>query len=381
MKLFTDVRIGKRLAIGFGITLALMAINVIAGIIYFRGVNDRLEYIVTVNNAKILHASNIRASLADVSSLIGDFVTMQDSEVRKEIARKIDESRARYKHAMEELQRLEATDEGKTLIADLKAKVEKGKGENNRVIELVSAGETKEAAEQLVEARKFVEGYTSAADAIVQHNAKRIEFRHAEAQRSASTGLITFVLLGLINIAVGLWLSRSITQSITIPITKSSQHIDLMAKGDFSIPVSEHALKRKDEMGIFAKSMDAMNRNVGKMVGEMKSSAASVASASVQLSASAESLSSGAKGQVDMATQVATASTQMNQATEDIAKNSNQIAGSAGETVKIAKGGQEIVEKAISEVNLIARDRGDRIRVCKTIGPRVGQDREYRHHD
>jgi len=168
------------------------------------------------------------------------------------------------------------------------------------------------------------------------------------------TGRIVFVGLGIMNVVVGAWLSRAITRSITIPILRSSAHIDLMAKGDFSIAVSEHALRRKDEMGIFANSMHAMNTNIGEIITEMKSSAGSVASASAQLSVSAEKLSTGAINQVDMATQVATASTQMNQATEDIAKNSNFIAESAGETVKIARGGQEIVQKAIKEVNLIA---------------------------
>jgi methyl-accepting chemotaxis protein len=354
MKIFTDVKIGKRLAIGFGITLALMVINMIVGTICLKGVDDSLQRIVAVNNAKILHASAVRASLADVSSLVGDFVTIQDSAARKEIAGKVDEARAKYKHAMEGLQRLEVNEEGKALVATLKEKAEKGRDENNRVIELASAGETKGAAEKYSEARKSVEQYTNAADAVVQYNVKRIEFRSAEAKKRALTGRIMFILLGLINIVVGAWLSRSITRSITIPIVRSSQHIDLMAKGDFSIPVSEHALKRKDEMGVFAKSMDVMNRNIGGIVGEIKSSSASVASASTQLSASAESLSGGAETQVDMATQVATASTQMNQATEDIAKNSNHIAGSAGETVRIARGGQEIVEKAIKEVNLIA---------------------------
>jgi methyl-accepting chemotaxis protein len=127
-----------------------------------------------------------------------------------------------------------------------------------------------------------------------------------------------------------------------------------MARGDFSIPVSEHALKRKDEMGIFAKSMDAMNSNLGRMLREVASSATNVASASTQLSVSAEKLSRGANEQVERATQVATGSTQMNQATEDIAKSSSGVSASASEAVKVAKGGQEVVDKAIKEVNVIA---------------------------
>ncbi len=354
MKLFTDVKIGKRLAAGFGITLVLMVCIVATGLISFNSVDGSLERIVTVDNAKIVLASEIRASLADISSLVGDFVTIQDSGVRSGIAKRVDEARAKYGHAMEELDRLEINDEGKALIATLKEQIGRGRDANNKVIELASAGKTKEAMETHAQTREVVEGYTGAADAVMQFNVKRVGSRYGEAKRSALTGPIVFIILGIINILVGMWLSRTITRSIAIPLMRSSEHIDLMAKGDFSIAVSRHALNRKDEMGIFANSMHAMNTNIGNILMEMKSSAGSVASASTQLRVSAERLSKGAVNQVDTATQVATASTQMNQTTENIARNSNDIARSAGETVKIAGGGQEIVEKAIGEVNLIA---------------------------
>ncbi len=71
MKLFTDVKIGKRLAAGFGITLVLMVCIVATGLISFNSVDGSLERIVTVDNAKIVLASEIRASLADISSLVG----------------------------------------------------------------------------------------------------------------------------------------------------------------------------------------------------------------------------------------------------------------------------------------------------------------------
>ena len=176
MKLFTDVRIGKRLAIGFGITLVLMVLNVITGLIYLNR-EHRLPRIVTVNNAKIMHASDIRVLFADVSSLVGDFVSIEDSANRQEITKKLDEKRAKYAHAMEELQRLEVNDEGKNLIEAVKQQAEKGKAENSKVIELASSGNGKEAMEKYKESKKSVEGYTGAADAVIKYNVKRIDFR------------------------------------------------------------------------------------------------------------------------------------------------------------------------------------------------------------
>ena len=186
------------------------------------------------------------------------------------------------------------------------------------------------------------------------YSAGRMQERYSAAKESAFRAQLFFMALGLVTLVAGIFLSRAITRSIAIPILESCEHIDLMAKGDFSIKVSKHALSRKDEMGTFARCMDMMNSNLGHMLKEVTSSAANLASASTQLSASAGRLSKGATEQVERAGQAATGSTQMNEASADIARSATDVAESAGAAVQIAKGGQEVVDKAINEVNLIA---------------------------
>jgi methyl-accepting chemotaxis protein len=354
MRLFTDVRIGKRMGIGFGITLSLMVVIVVTGIFSLRGIGLGLDQIVSVNAAKIRHAGDVRSALADVTYLIGEIVSSEDPVVREEAKSRIGEIRTRYKRSMEDLEKLEKNEEGKSLIAKLKAEVAKGREINTKTIDLGMAGDTKGAAQQYGELVRTLDAYIQAAEAVVRYNEGRLRFRYEEAKRSASTTLIVFVLLGVINLAIGIIFSVLTTRSIAIPIMHSSSHIDMMAKGDFSIPVSRAAVDRKDELGVFARSMDAMNTHLGETLKEVTSSVSRVASASVQLSASAENLSKGATEQVGRATQVATASTQMNQASEDIAKSSNTITESAGKTVNIARDGQGVVEKTIREVNVIA---------------------------
>ncbi len=354
MKLFTDVKIGKRLGIGFGITLCLMVVIVITGILSLKSINAKLDRILLVNTAKIKHASCIRAAFADITYMIGEIVTSQDPSVREGAKKKIGEIREVYKKSLGELEKLETTEEGKNLIAKLKEEVTKGKAANNAVIELGMAGNSKEGAEQYGGLVRVIQNYIQAAEDVVRYNEGRLQDRYEEAKNNASTIRIVFILLGAINLCIGIFFSVFTTRSIAMPIMRSSSHIDLMAKGDFSIPVSVHATKRKDELGIFARSMDAMNTNLGQMLTEVMSSVSRVASASTQLSASAEHLSVGAVSQVERATQVATASTQMNQTTEDIARSSSKITESADQARNVAKGGQEVVEKTINEVNVIA---------------------------
>jgi methyl-accepting chemotaxis protein len=296
----------------------------------------------------------MRTAFSDITYLVGEILTTEDSSMREQIKKKIDEIRTGYKTAIENLEKLEINEEGKALIAKLKEKTAQGREANNNVIDLAMSGNTKEASGKYAEIKEIVQGYIGAANDIVRYNEKRTQFRYEETKKSASMARIVFLVLGAVNLCIGIFFSRAITQSITIPILRSSSHIDLMAKGNFSIAVAKGALERKDEMGIFARSMAGMNSEIGQILKEVMTSAASMASASTQLSTSAEKLSKGATEQVERSTQVATASTEMNQTSEDIAKNSNQVAESASEAVKVAKGGQEVVAKAIQEVNVIA---------------------------
>ncbi|MGD0660125.1 MAG: methyl-accepting chemotaxis protein [Syntrophorhabdales bacterium] len=354
MRLFTDVKIGYRMAIGFGITFALMTVIILAGICYLSGAAGELDRLVRVNTVNLKNVNDIRSAFSDVTYLVGEMATSQDSGMREEAKKRIDEARARYKASMESLGKLEQNDEGKRLLSELHDAVVSGRETNNQVISLALSGNTKEASDKYGEVTKMVSRYIEAADKLVTYNEEGMQQRFEQARKDLVTARTVFVVLGVLAFAFGAWFSRTITLSITVPVTLSAAHIDLMAKGDFSVPVSSHALKRKDEMGIFAKSMDAMNSNLGRMLREVASSATRVASASTQLTVSAEKLSRGANEQVERATQVAAGSTQMSQASEDIAKSSTGVAGSASEAVKVAKGGQDVVDKAIQEVNVIA---------------------------
>lgn len=95
-KLFTDVKIGYRLAIGFGITIAFMAVSVIAGQIYFTRVGGDIDHLVKVNNAKLKNAYEMKIALGDLTRPIAEIVTGQDSRAKEEAKTRIAEAREKY---------------------------------------------------------------------------------------------------------------------------------------------------------------------------------------------------------------------------------------------------------------------------------------------
>ena len=354
MRLFTDVKTGRRLAIGFGIILSLTVTVVIAGLVYLNLMDRTVERIVKINVAKIKGANDARASFADVGRLVGRIVTSPERAAQEEAKTKIEAREEVCKESVRALESLEINDEGKRLIARLKEEMAKGKELTDEVIRLAGEGKTAEAAERYTGLAGIVESCIQAADDTVKFNEQRIQYRYEEAKGRYFAARIVFLVVSIFTLLVGAVLSRYTTLSITIPIGRGSEHLGLMSQGDFSVPVSKRALRRKDEMGVFARAMETMNTSLRKMLAEIAASAENVASASQQMSVAAKRLSEGANDQVERATQVAAGSVQMGQTSGDIARNSNYVAESANEAVTVAKGGREVVGKAINEVNVIA---------------------------
>ncbi|MGA3175528.1 MAG: hypothetical protein ABSE25_14055, partial [Syntrophorhabdales bacterium] len=69
MNLFTDAKIGKRLGIAFGITLALMAAVVVIGVICLSKIGGDIEQLDKVGSPGLKNATQMRAALSDINYL------------------------------------------------------------------------------------------------------------------------------------------------------------------------------------------------------------------------------------------------------------------------------------------------------------------------
>ena len=238
------------------------------------------------------------------------------------------------------------------------------------------AGNGKEAAEGFQGLAATTAAYLQAADDLVRYNEGRIRVQDTKKLHHSSRPRMVVSLVGIITFFVGVWLSRMITRSITIPIFRSAAQIDLMAKGDFSIPVSEHALKRKDEMGVFARSMEVMNSSLKQMLKEVTASAANVASASTQLTMSAGKLSKGATEQVERATVAATGSDR-DESGLGRHPGTSPVGASATEAVNVAEEGRQ-VGRSPSGSEPDSGDGGNGSRIRAEVGESL-QDRRHCH--
>jgi methyl-accepting chemotaxis protein len=218
----------------------------------------------------------------------------------------------------------------------------------------------------------------------------------SNARRKATMAM--FLVIGL-SFLIGVVMSLFITRGIVKPLSKGVSMAEAVARGDLEaqidvyqndevgkllealrkmvenlkatvrvaeqialgdLGVTVKVLSEKDTLG---KSLTEMLEKLNEIVGEVKISAANVASGSQQLSATSEQMSQGA---TEQASAVEEASSSM----EEMSANIRQNADNASQTEKIAqKASEDAAEggKAVSQTLTAMKDIAERIRVIEEI--------------
>lgn len=344
-----NIRIGKRLAGGF---IIFIVIIVFLCIISYKNMSDtdvRANEITNVSFQKAMMANAILVNIQSMNKEICKAVYSKDPAPLKIVA----ENRKKYMATLEKLEKVETEKEGKAMLETFKKSVGEARAANVKLAQMLQEGDYKGATsiysgEVEGAVNKFIEIITQ----LVQHYDKGVETKYGEIVGSNHRVKLILITFGLISIVFCILISVVVTRSITVPIQKNIDVAKTLADGNLSVDV---ATDRKDELGDEIRAFQIMVDKWKKLISEVKMSASSVASASHQLSVSADQLSKGGADQVERTIQVSTASEEMSQASLDIARNANNISESAKDMVNIAEHGNGIVNKSVDEVKEIAK--------------------------
>ena len=199
----------------------------------------------------------------------------------------------------------------------------------------------------------------------------------------ASRAVLVAVVLLIAAVALALALALLLSRSITRPLGRGVALAAAVAGGDFSQRLD---IGRRDEVGVLAGSLNDMSERLSAMVARIQRSAELVASASVQIAASAQGLAQGAQSQASTLEQTSSAVEQLTVSVEqvaehaqsqaatvqasggsmadarrtidEVAKGLSAIATLAGSSVERSREGAQAVEQVVSGINRIADSSG-----------------------
>ncbi len=341
-----DIKIGTRLAIGFGAFVALMVVGSIGGVTLMKKSRESLMAGLQAAGAKESLAAQMKATALEQSGVMRNIGLHSDIK-----AMQTEEDRARslgkaYDEARESMAKLASSAEEREIIETL-GKLDKELDKPfMQALGLSTSFQNEAAAKVLMtQLDPIVQKTLAELNRLIEiqrkANKQATDQAAAEASRLAAAVYVaaTIVVLFAAGLAV------FITRSITVPLQEAVAIARRVASGDLTSRIDA---KGRDELADLLLALREMNGGLGRIVSQIRIGAESIAVGAGQVAAGNQQLSSRTEEHASSLEETASTleefTTTVRQNAEH-AKQASQLAGSASSTAE--KGG-EVVSKVVT---------------------------------
>ncbi|MBW4056584.1 MAG: HAMP domain-containing protein [Proteobacteria bacterium] len=345
MQWFNNMKIGKRLGVGFGFVLVLMMALIWIAITDMQKIQDKLERIVTINNVRIEMSNNMYKATSEVSIALRNILLESNAEKKQDMVKRIGENRSSYNDAFKKIEELTSKDDAKSneIFVKIKETQEIARSVNNKVTEMALAGNSADAITLMnSQARPAVRKWLNLVDELTAHNQELNKQRHEQAVTAYESARTMMLIIGSVALLLAIIIAFFLTRSIVTPLSTAVSVANSLAAGDLTVTVT---VDSTDETGQLMEALRNMVEKLRQVVGEVMSATTNVASGSQELSSTAQQMSQGA-------TEQAASAEEISSSMEEMASSIRQNTDNAMQTEKISikssvdakEGGKAVVE-------------------------------------
>ncbi|WP_025918138.1 methyl-accepting chemotaxis protein [Herminiimonas sp. CN] len=337
------MRIGQRLALGFGAVIALLIMLASLAYVRIASLDGEITLLVKDRYPKTVIANTIKADLNEVTrNMLNVLIMTEPGQIKKELAN-IEDKNKSTDAAIATLGKIINEAEGRRHLDAISALRDKFVPVQAKFVALVNQDAKDEAMLKLLfSVRPLQAKYFAQIDNFINYQNSRMEQSGAQSTLAANrTGLLILALAavaGALSVLVGFLVSRSITQ----PLNEAVAVAKRVADGDLCSTI---AAKAFDETGMLMQALQHMNQSLSKIVGDVRSGTETIASVSSQIASGNLDLSSRTEQQASSLQQTAAsmfALTGTVRENADNAHQANQLAACASEVA--AKGGAVVAQ-------------------------------------
>jgi len=348
-----NMSIGKRLAIGFGFVLALLALTALFAVWRIRDVSSTTTQIVENDYRKISLANQIdRAINKQANDLHSAVLAGADDEAAKGYLAQVSESTISLRKAQEALAGLPSTTQGKALLQRLQETGESYVLLRRKVATLVQARLPDVARNYLLKELKAPQqAYLSSSRELVNYYESTMQAASARSQEAGR--IATIITLGLASIAVvcGVVISLVISRTITAGLRRAVGIAETVATGDLT---SKIEIRGKDEVGQLLQALSVMNESLITLVGTVRQSSDSIETGSDEIATGNADLSTRTEHQASNIQQTGASMVQITATVRQSAATAREATKLAGEASAVALQGGQAMTRVVSTMQQIA---------------------------
>jgi methyl-accepting chemotaxis protein len=262
--MFRNMKIGKRLGLGFSLLVLLLVVTVSIGIIRMGTINQ-----VTV---KIIDKDWVKAQLAnDIADLANDnakanmelFLVSDNRQAVARLTERVDSNKKKITAIIEKLDDLIYMSDGKAKLATMKEMRKAYVDSFTRASETLLEQGKREAAKEIMvkETLPALDRFIAAIGDLTDFQKRIVDESGKEAVQTYESARELMMMLAVVATLLGLVIAFWITRSITQPVGKLVDAANKMAAGDYKFKLD---IDTEDEIGVLAKSTSAMQASAGE---------------------------------------------------------------------------------------------------------------------
>jgi methyl-accepting chemotaxis protein len=363
MKFLNNLKIGTRLALGFGLVLVLLLGIVVTVLVRMRSTEAGLAQANAYERRAMLAEQWVARTQLNAARTIAIAKAGGQDSIEAYYKPQIKATSAEISALQKELESGTVGAGTQALLARIAERRTTYIGARERMFAALKAGDPA-AAQALLdkEMQPAVDAYLATMAEMKDHEAQLAHERLAaldEERRSARQLLVALVVLAL---AIGAASALVITRSVTRPLQRALQSARIFADGDLSRTLDS---RRRDELGELLRELGRMQVGLRRMVGAVRESSHHIVGASGEIASGNQDLSTRTEHAAGSLQQAAASMEQLNTAVRhsaDSAAQANQLAASAA---GVASRGGEVVARVVATMDDI---HGSSKKIADIIG-------------
>ncbi|WP_426190485.1 methyl-accepting chemotaxis protein [Massilia sp. DWR3-1-1] len=345
------LRIGARLALAFGIILFLSIISTTYALVAARAGADATRHLTAMPLAKERLVSDWHTYTASAIARTALIASSSDDTLSAKFAKQIADSVTRSTELLKQVEALLVDEEEKNMMSAIVADRAVYQAAKVKVMDARKAGDIDTGVRLFEEAfMPAAERYASKQKAFLALQRKNIDATAAALDVASARAFNLLLLLGALVLGAGTTMAWLITRSITAPLRAAVGVAETVAAGDLTSAFDSAA---HDEIGDLMRALERMNGALFKVVSQVQSGTATIATASSQIAAGNFDLSARTEQQAGSLEETAASMEELTSTVRQNADNAQQANALVLAASQVAARGGAIVGRVVDTMGSI----------------------------
>lgn len=339
----TDIRIGFRLSLGFGLILLCALILLVLGLWRMSELQESTDFIVNSKVKSLTNAMGMREGGWALALTLRKVSTPTDAMEAERETKRLVSIISLYQKSERDMKQLIVSQQEKALLSSVQEQTAVVFPLVEKVRKFVDGGNFFDAA--LLLKGEFPgphEKWMAALSGLADHQYRVMDETYIESKQKYRAAMIGMSTIGIVMFLLGVAVASLITGTIIKPLHQAGRVVDSIAQGDLTKTIDSVS---KDEAGRMLSALKVMQQNLNHALKQIKEGSETITVASKEIAAGNSDLSTRTEAQASSLEETASSMEELTatvRQNSDNAKQANQLVVSASAVA--VKGGKVVAQ-------------------------------------